>query len=226
MAAKIPLFFGVSKLTTYFCNGNKRRFKKNSYLCHMFAKLLISILLSGFHLQVEAQKVVDLLQYVPAAATIGLDYCGIKARHPLRERIAMTVTAYATMTATVGALKLTITERRPNGHDDRAFPSGHAARAFTGAELVRTEYGWKWGAGAYALATAVGIMRVADDYHYMHDVVAGALIGVVSARVACWLLPYERRLLGWDQNDVAVSAVPTFDYGTRTIGLALTATLP
>ena len=185
----------------------------------MRLKLLILMALAG--LQMRAQVVDDCLQYVSAAAAIGLDFCGVEARHELRERIALTATAYTALTIAAGSLKLVISERRPDGSDYKSFPSGHAARAFMGAELVRSEYGCKWGIGAYAVATGV-----AGDHHYLHDVAAGAAIGVLSARLAYWLLPYERRLMGWDKSDVTVSALPTYDYGTRTIGVALTATLP
>ncbi len=174
---------------------------------------------------VGAQKLADVAQYVPAAAAVGLEYVGPTARHPLRERILMTATAYTALTATVGSLKLTVSERRPDGSDHRSFPSGHAARAFMGAELVRTEYGWSWGLGAYAMAAAVGIQRVAGDHHFLHDVAAGALIGVASARVACWLLPLERRLLGWDSPSVTVTAIPAYAPDTHTVGVAVAVTL-
>ena len=186
--------------------------------------LVILMVLAG--LQMRAQAVDDCLQYVPVAAAVGLDFCGVEARHELRERIAVAATAYTALTVAAGSLKLMVSERRPDGSDSNSFPSGHAARAFMGAELVRSEYGWQWGAGAYAVATGVAVLRVTGDHHYLYDVVAGAAIGVLSARLAYWLLPYERRLMGWDKANMTVSALPTYDYGTRTIGVALTATLP
>lgn len=42
-------------------------------------------------------KVDDYLQYLPVAANVGLGLTGIKARHPLRERVACTATAYLVM---------------------------------------------------------------------------------------------------------------------------------
>ena len=167
--------------------------------------------------QTRAQVVDDGLQYVPFAAAVGLDFCGVEARHPLRERIAVAATAYTALTAVAGGLKLTVSEWRPDDSDDRSFPSGHAARAFAGAELVRSEYGCPWGVYAYAVATGVSVLRVAGDHHYVHDVLAGAAVGVLSARVAYWLLPIERQVFGWD-----VTATPSYDYATRTVGIALT----
>lgn len=181
----------------------------------MKVKLLLLLLLAATRLQ--AQVVDDGLQYVPFAAAVGLDFCGVEARHPLRERIALAATAYTALTGVAGGLKLTVSEWRPDDSDDRSFPSGHAARAFAGAELVRSEYGWPCGVAAYAVATGVSVLRVAGDHHYVHDVLAGAAIGVLSARLAYWLLPIERQVFGWN-----VTAVPSYEYATRTAGITLT----
>ena len=77
-------------------------------------------------------------------------------------------------------LKYSVEERRPNGEDDNSFPSGHTAVSFAGAEFIRKEYGWRWGAPAYAAAAFVGWSRVATDDHWTHDVAAGAAIGILS----------------------------------------------
>ena len=196
----------------------------------MKAKMLLLTLLLTVTMQARAQwaktqHVDDYVQYVPAVAALGLDFCGVPAKHALRERILLTGTAFATMTAVAGGLKLAVSEERPDGSDRRSFPSGHAARAFMGAELVRSEYGWGWGAGAYALATGIGVLRVAGDHHYTHDVLAGAAIGVLSTRFAYWVLPLERRILGWEDKDVAVSALPVYQPECHGLGVAVTLTL-
>lgn len=80
---------------------------------------------------------------------------------------------------TTGALKYTVNETRPNG-GAHSFPSGHASAAFTGAEFIRKEYGWSWGAPAYLAASFVAWSRVEADKHYTHDVLAGAAIGILA----------------------------------------------
>ena len=208
--------------------GNSKR--ETKFFC-IFAAMKFKLILFLIVLQsvaqqpLRAQIIDNSLQYVPMAAAIGLDFCGVEARHPLRERIAVAATSYAALTVATGALKLTVKEWRPDGSDYRSFPSGHAARAFAGAELVRSEYGWQWGIGAYAVAAGVGILRITGDHHYTHDVLAGAAVGVLSARLAYWALPWERKIFGWEEKDFAVTALPTYDHTTRTVGLAFQAVI-
>ena len=188
-------------------------------------KVIFLFLTLLFASPVRAQVLHDVAQYVPLGAAVGLEYCGVEACHPLRERVALTATAFTALTGVAGVMKLTISEKRPDGSDWRSFPSGHAARAFAGAELVRSEYGLEWGLAAYGVATIVGVMRVAGDHHYVHDVVAGAAVGVAAARLAYWLLPFERKLFGWESDAVSIAALPMFQAETRSIGLSMTMTL-
>ena len=81
--------------------------------------------------------------------------------------------------ATTAALKYSVNETRPDG-GSYSFPSGHTSLAFTGAEFIRKEYGWGWGAPAYLAASFVGYSRVQADKHFTHDVLAGAAIGILA----------------------------------------------
>lgn len=74
-------------------------------------------------------------------------------------------------------LKPIIDEKRPNG-GGRSFPSGHATSAFAFASFVASEHPWYFGVPAYMMASFVGFCRIHDDHHYLHDVMAGATIGM------------------------------------------------
>ncbi len=87
------------------------------------------------------------------------------------------------------ALKHVIDETRPNG-GHLSFPSGHTSLSFSSAEFVRGRYGWSAGAPAYALAAFVGYSRVESHQHYVHDVLGGAGIGILSSLV--FTKPYKR----------------------------------
>lgn len=153
-------------------------------------------------------KADDYLQYLPVAANLGLGLTGMKARHQLRERIACTATAYLAMGIMVNVTKYTVREKRPDSGTRNSFPSGHTATAFTGAELVRKEYGNIPGLCAYTLATGVAVMRLYNNRHWLNDVLAGAGIGILSAKIGFWLLPWEKRILGWNDSNMNIIVLP------------------
>jgi len=71
-----------------------------------------------------------------------------------------------------------------------SFPSGHATVAFALAAASAAELSWHDVPGArfavpalYATATGVGIARVYGSAHWASDVVAGAAVGILTARV-------------------------------------------
>ena len=168
----------------------------------------------------EHTRIDDYIQYAPMAANVSMGWLGIEAKHTGRERVLTTGTAFCVMTALAGSLKYTIHEERPDGTDNKSFPSGHAARAFMGAELVRMEYGTGLGIAAYGTAIGVGCLRVYNDRHWWQDVAAGAAIGILSTHIAYWLLPLEKRILGWDKEE-DMMIMPTYQPETNSVGLSL-----
>ena len=82
---------------------------------------------------------------------------------------------------TTHTLKYTVNEERPNGSDNKSFPSGHTSCAFQGAAFIHARYGFNYSVPAYLAASFVGYSRVYADKHYPHDVVAGAAIAIVSS---------------------------------------------
>jgi len=137
----------------------------------------------------------DYMQYLPIVSAWALGCAGVKARHTLGERTLIVGTSYATLAVLTNVPKALINEKRPEFAGRNSFPSGHTATAFMGAELVRIEYGGWYGIGAYAVATGVGFMRLYNGRHWLHDVVAGAGVGILSARVGEWSCALWQRLL-------------------------------
>jgi membrane-associated phospholipid phosphatase len=65
-----------------------------------------------------------------------------------------------------------------------AFPSGHTAAAFALATSLGDDAGKPWlRVGLYALATGTAWARVAEEEHWVSDVLAGAAIGIASAKL-------------------------------------------
>ncbi len=88
--------------------------------------------------------------------------------------------SFATTVATTYALKYTVDKERPNG-GEHSFPSNHTSTVFQSATFIQMRYGWKYGLVAYTAASFVGYSRVHADEHYTEDVIAGALIGILSS---------------------------------------------
>ncbi len=140
-------------------------------------------------------KADDYLQYTTAAGYLGLGFIpGIKSRSDFKQRLMAGVTAYAVMTIAVNAMKYSFKHPRPGSGTRNSFPSGHSATVFAGAELMRIEYGNYIGIAGYAVAVTVGALRIYNDRHWITDVFGGAAIGILSARIAYWLLPLEQKL--------------------------------
>lgn len=166
-------------------------------------------------------KADDYLQYVPAAAYLGLGFTGMKSRTNFRERLAAGVTAYIVMAAVTNAGKYTFREKRPNSAGRHSFPSGHTATAFTGAELMRIEYGTGIGIAAYTFATGIAFCRLYNSRHWLNDILAGAGVGIISARIGYWMLPVYRKWFKWrkDESSPLIVAAPSYTPGSRELSL-------
>lgn len=122
-------------------------------------------------------------QFAPAAFMLGAGLMGVSHENGFTDRLVNTTMTYLYQTALTYPFKWTIREKRPDGTAYNSFPSGHTAATFAGAEMVRMEYGWGWGAVFYANAVVVGTMRVVHRRHWWWDVASGAALGVVSAHL-------------------------------------------
>ena len=89
--------------------------------------------------------------------------------------------SFATAAGVTYGLKYTIDAPRPDGSDKNSFPSGHTSLTFQSAVFLHKRYGLKYALLSYAGATFVGYSRVYSHEHYSRDVIAGALLGTLSA---------------------------------------------
>jgi undecaprenyl-diphosphatase len=114
------------------------------------------------------------------------------------------------LAAVVLGIKFMVKRRRPEGEwggiyrntDPHSFPSGHAARSFLIA-VIATAFGptwlvillWLW-------APLVAIARVMMGVHFVSDVVAGAVFGVLVAMAG---LRFYMPLAQWVYTMVGIS---------------------
>ena len=130
------------------------------------------------------------LQYAPAAVMLGLKTAGVESRSSWGRMLVSDAFAAALMGSVVNTLKTTTHVTRPDGSNNHSFPSGHTATAFMTATMLSKEYGHKspWiSVGAYTTATATGLMRMANNKHWLSDVLTGAGIGILSTEMGYWL---------------------------------------
>lgn len=108
----------------------------------------------------------------------------------------------AGLAAVVLAIKFLVRRKRPEGDwgeiyrntDPHSFPSGHAARAFLIA-VVGTALAPPWLAAIlWVWAPLVALSRVAMGVHYLSDIIAGAVLGVIVALLG---LQFYQYLVDW-----------------------------
>lgn len=76
--------------------------------------------------------------------------------------------------------------------DFHSFPSGHAATSFALAVVLARRFPrWSW--LFYSLAALVSLGRVVGGSHYLSDILAGAMVGLLSGLVMLLLIPQARR---------------------------------
>ncbi len=139
-------------------------------------------------------KVDDVLALSPIAACYLLDACSIPARNDFWNRSVMLAKAEMMMLGTVYAIKYISQEPRPDASNSASFPSTHSAQAFLAACLLSTEYRERipWiPYAAYTVAGSVALLRMANNRHYISDVLVGAAIGILSQKVAYWTHQYR-----------------------------------
>ena len=118
----------------------------------------------------------------------------------------VTVAAMILVGASVSPLKAIVQRSRPNmlvvasqesPRQDQdiswrkkvSFPSGDTAVAFAVATTLSLSLRRRWIPPLFAAAGAIGLLRVTASAHYPSDVLAGALIGVLSGVVATrWMV--------------------------------------
>lgn len=104
-------------------------------------------------------------------------------------------------------LKAAFPERRPDGSDNKSFPSGHASVSFAAAASLQNRYGWKIGLPAQFVAAFVGFSRVEARKHHWYDVVAGAAIGEGSGFLITTKRNSNVRVLPWGDTSGGGAAI-------------------
>ena len=181
------LTLGIAQTSLALLSLNRSLLHSSFFI---LSSLLLCLAVPGHAQERRSDAVDNVLEYVPYASLIALKACGVESRDRWMPLVATTAATWVATAGSVYVLKHSIHETRPDGSNNRSFPSGHTAISFAGATLLHHEYHdvspWISVAG-YSVATFVGIDRVLRDRHHWYDVAAGAGIGFAAAEVTWWL---------------------------------------
>ncbi len=127
-------------------------------------------------------------------------FLGDQEWHSLASFLIVGMVLLATLVILV---KFTIRRPRPEGEwgaiyrstDPHSFPSGHAARAAALAMMTLGAGPWWLGVILAVWAPMVGLARVILGVHYLSDVIAGWIIGILTGGLALLLLPLIQKWL-------------------------------
>lgn len=136
----------------------------------------------------------DYIQYGPAAIYVGLNMAEFKNKEGAFDQAGVFLLGTGIYVATTQGLKALVIEARPDG-EENTFPSGHTATAFFGATVLAHEFRDthpEFVIAGYTLATATGALRIANNKHWVTDVLMGSAIGIASAELAYILYPKVR----------------------------------
>ncbi|KAA5534520.1 phosphatase PAP2 family protein [Taibaiella lutea] len=144
---------------------------------------------SNFHTSID-----NYLQYAPIPIAYGLDAFGFKSKNDILNRSLILLKGEALMFVTVNILKYTTNELRPDAANIHSFPSGHTAQAFAAATFLSEEYKDKYpwiSYMAYGMAGTTGLLRIANNKHFVGDVLMGAGMGILSMKLSYWTHQYR-----------------------------------
>lgn len=144
--------------------------------CMLTLVLASAFLSSNVSASDNAEKLGDILYVLLPTTAYGSTFY-----HHDKEGRKQFYKSIATNTVATLALKNTVKKQRPNGEDNKAFPSGHTSTSFQSAVFLHKRYGLKFAIPHYIGASYVAYNRVDSDNHDTTDVLAGALVGSLSS---------------------------------------------
>ncbi|WP_293894399.1 phosphatase PAP2 family protein [Flavobacterium sp.] len=129
----------------------------------------------------------DYILGIPIIQLYAADAFGIKAKNHWFDQSKNLILALLLTNVITVTLKKNIHKTRPNGDPDaESFPSGHTSNAFTTATVLYEEFkdtSPLLAYSGYVFATTTGALRMANNKHYLSDVLAGAGIGILVTEV-------------------------------------------
>ncbi|WP_323788452.1 phosphatase PAP2 family protein [Psychroserpens sp.] len=128
----------------------------------------------------------DYLWYVPLVEMYAADIIGIEAKHHWFDQSKNAFISHLVNKYTTNAFKGLIVKTRPNGYNKNSFPSGHTSKAFTSATVLYEEFkdtSPLLAYSGYIFASSTAVLRIANNAHYVSDVLIGAGLGILITKI-------------------------------------------
>ena len=132
------------------------------------------------------------LKWLPYATVFGFGLAGVRTKSGWKKQVVIAAATDAIRYLITDNLKKIVAEHRPAPQTgNRSFPSGHTSSSFAVAEFMQKELKTSipiLSCAGYLGATATGVIRIYKNRHWLRDIVAGAAIGILSAKLAYLLV--------------------------------------
>lgn len=128
----------------------------------------------------------DYTRYVPIATMYIANIAGVRAKNHWFDQTKNLTISLAVTDVLTKLLKRNIFKIRPNRFNAKAFPSGHTSIAFSSGAVVYEEFKHSsplLAYSGYGFATVTGGLRLANNKHWISDVLAGAGLGILVTKL-------------------------------------------
>ncbi len=157
-------------------------------------------------------RIDDYTRFVPIVSIYIADIAGVEAKnHWFDQSKNLFIIGYSTDWITF-KIKEWVFKRRPTGRQSNSFPSGHTSFAFVGSSVMYQEFKdtspWLAYSGHF-FAASTGAFRVANNEHFITDVVVGAGIAMLLTELVYHFDP----IIPWNpfKKSQGVTFFPTVD---------------
>jgi membrane-associated phospholipid phosphatase len=126
------------------------------------------------------------MQGVPYLLGYSMFFLGKEGKNDFLNKGLLLVKSQVLANGITYGLKYTLNVQRPDSSDNKSMPSGHTTRAFAAATWLHLEYGKEYpllSILGYTSATAVGVLRMMNNEHWISDVLIGAAVGMASTHL-------------------------------------------
>lgn len=133
------------------------------------------------------EQVDKVFEWLPAIYVLLADIPGNKTSSSFKKRVFIILATQLVADAFISPLKKYIHRRRPGYFlKTNSFPSRHAAISFSGAHILRnqlTAVPRLLSYSGYLSAVTTASLRIYRRRHWLTDVIAGAVIGLIASKI-------------------------------------------